>query len=230
MSSSKRGERFFSIMALIAMAYVLAGFGLLQVLQPDQSSPLTGLVALHGIVFLAWFVLLISQPRLIQTGSIRRHRQFGFASLGLATAIVVLGYLVTRGAYARPDWSIAGMDPAGSVIFPLTDIVNFTIAFLLGFLNRHNAAAHKRLMLLAGLLMLDPAAARFWGALGLDGPLIPISELLLFLALLAYDWKKLGRPHWASALGLLLWVAANILKFTVSGTDAWRQFVATVFG
>ena len=50
-------------------------------------------------------------------------------------------------------------------MFPFTDIVNFVIAYGLAFANRRKPVAHKRLMLLSGMLMIDPAAARLVGTL-----------------------------------------------------------------
>jgi len=55
-------------------------------------------------------------------------------------------------------------------------------------------------MLLAGILILDPAVARLVEAVGAQFVFIPIIELGLFAALLAYDRIKLKRLHWTSLL------------------------------
>ena len=122
------------------------------------------------------------------------------------------------------------LDVAVTMIFPVTDIINFSIAYSLAFYHRRNAAAHKRLMLISGLLMIDPAMARLVFAIGGPPPLILISELALFAAFIVYDWKKLGRPHWATLTGLGLFVVAMAAKFTLAATPEWRSFVDLLFG
>lgn len=229
MTERKAGSRFFQLMAAILLAIVVAGFGAMQVFAPEQTSPFRPLLAVHAAVFLGWYVLLVTQPWLIGRRNHARHRQIGQMSIALAIAIVVLGFLITREAYLRPGWSIAGLAPAPSAIFPLSDIVNFTIAYTLAFLHRRNGEAHKRLMLFAGILMIDPAVARLVGAAGGPPPAILAIELALIFALFVHDRRSLRRVHWASWTGLALFAAAMVAKFTVAGTAAWAGLVTFVF-
>ncbi|MXP48452.1 hypothetical protein GRI43_13755 [Altererythrobacter luteolus] len=230
MASIKAGEPFYQRMAIVLTAIVIAGFGSAQLTGTAFGSLANPLILAHGTVFLGWYVLLIVQPRLIAGGNWALHKRLGMISLAFAALIVALGYWITREAYARPEFSIAGMDGAGSTIFPVTDIINFVIIYALAFWNRKNAQAHKRLMLLAGLMMLDPAAARLVLSFGGPPPVIMALHLALYAAFFVHDWKMQKRPHWATVTAFSLFVLAMIAKFTIAGGPWWANVTARLFG
>lgn len=229
-AGNRRGEVFFPTMGFVLLALVIAGF------VPPALSRAGGVIAMpwllhvHGALFAGWFVLFIAQGLLIGADSTQLHRRIGWASLFLALAIVVLGFFVIGGAYARPGWSIAGLPPAASVMFPFTDIVNFTAAFALAFVNRYNPAAHKRFMLLAGILIMDPAVARLVFTAGLPAPTILAIELALLAALILYDMHSRRRPHWASLAGVALFAMAMSAKLVFARSAGWATFVEGLFG
>lgn len=227
---TKRSEPYFFYMALILIVLVVSGFGLTALSRPEGPLAMPLILHIHGAVFLSWFLLLATQAGLIGAGNVRLHMNLGRLSIVLALAIVIMGYLVTRHAYGRPDWSIAGYDRDLSAIFPVTDIVNFIIVYGLALAHRKTAAAHKRLMLLAGILIIDAAVARLILALGLPGPAILGLEFSLVASLLIYDFFTLKRPHWASLLGMALFIAATAAKFSVANISWWPDMTKAMFG
>ncbi len=224
------GEPYFFVMALILIAIVIGGFVTPVFLEPGGILAKPALIHFHGAVFLSWFLLFAVQARLIGAGNVTVHMRLGKLSIIIAAAMIVLGYLVTRGAYARPDWSIAGLPPAASTMFPTTDIVNFSIAYSLGLANRGAPVTHKRFMLLAGLLIIDPAFFRLMFYMGLGGPLIIVGEFMLFASLLVYDWVRLKRLHWSSLLGFALFALAMTGKMVFAAHPAWMAFANKLFG
>ncbi len=185
---------------------------------------------LHVLIFLGWCVLLIIQPRLISNGNFARHKQIGQLSLAWAIALVVIGAIVTREAYLRPGCSIAGMSPQSSIIFPFTDLVLFSALYCLAIAKRKEAQTHKRLMLFAGLVMLDPALARFFGTLSLPPPFITAVELALLAAVVIHDRKTLGRIHGATWLGTGLLVVTYPAVFVLAQTSASTGMVTAILG
>ena len=144
--------------------------------------------------------------------------------------MVVFGFLVTAGAYKNPQWHISGLSSASSSIFPASDMVFFLIAYVLGFGFRSNAKIHKRFMLLAGLLIMDPAVARFV-TVAIDAPalFILVIEISLYASLLLYDWRRLGRIHWASFVGLGLYAIMTTIRMTQSGEQWWLKTASFLF-
>lgn len=221
---------FFEIIAWIMLALVIAGFGALRVMMPDMASPMRPTLLLHTGLFLAWFILLIVQPRLIAAGNIRRHKQIGKASGVLAFAMVIAGLAVMREAYFKPGWSIAGMSPQASIMFPFTDMVFFPIAYALAIHNRLRPNAHKRFMLFAGMVMLDPALARLIAAFGLFPPLIMAVELALVASVIVHDRWTLGRIHSATWFGAGLIALTYPLAFVVAPGKGWAALVTNLLG
>jgi hypothetical protein len=224
-----RSEPFFFWYTLLLTLIVISGFTTLAAGRPGGvlATPLH--LHLHGAIFLAWYLLLAVQARLIAGAKRQLHRRLGYASVLLALTIVIVGYLVTRSVLLRPDGVIAGRPALSGAVFPASDIVNFTIIYALGFLNRRRASTHKRFMVLTAFFMVDPAMARLVLGLGLPAPLILLGELALIAVLIAYDLVRLGRPHWATIAGLLLYLATLIVKLNVDSLAGWPQVVRQVF-
>lgn len=228
MARYARSEAFFPIMTMVVIVFIVLGFGSVILGKGNDYTPPPALV-LHGAVTLAWFALTLVQAMLIRRANFALHKMLGSLSVLLVLAIVVLGYFTVAGAITNPEWTIAGFDNVGSAIFPTFDIVTFVVVFALGLYHRKNAATHKRLMVLAGVMMMDPAVARtaiyFVGA-----PLLSLLiELLILLAFPIYDWRTRGRPHWASLFGLALFVVCFALRMGLGASEAWAGFAGAVF-
>lgn len=228
--SGGRSASFFEGMAWIFLLLVIAGFGSLQLMMPEQTSAMRPTLLTHTALFLAWYVLLVLQPRLIASRNITLHRRIGAASVALAIAMFVAGCVVIREAYLRPGWSIAGMSPQASTMFPVSDMIFFPLAYTLAIVNRRKGDAHKRYMLFAGMVMLDPALARLVAAFGLFPPVIMGIELALVASVIVYDRKTLGRVHPATWFGAGLIVLTYPLVFVVAQTGAWAGLVTSVLG
>ena len=221
---------FFFYMGILLTSIVLLGFIPPALSKPNGAFSLPLLYHIHGLVFAAWFGLFTLQAYLVRGKNLRLHRKLGQSSIVIATAMLITGYFMMRAAYGIPEFAIGKNGHVASVMFPVTDLINFSIMFLLGFFNRGNGPAHKRLMLLAGILILDPAVARLIQTVGAPFPLIPIVELGLFALLIGYDLFTLKKPHWCSLLGLALFFAAMAAKLTIAQTSTWADIASIIFG
>jgi hypothetical protein len=227
----RHGEQFFSSMAILMIVLVVGGFGTTLLTRTSAVLSLPMVVHLHGAVFLSWFLCFFLQARFVRAGNMATHRRIGQFSLGLGLLMILFGYLVTRGAYAKPDFSIAGLSPSGSTIYPSSDILAFASAYFLGIATRRNSAAHKRFMLLAGLLILDPAVSRII-LVGLHWPgsiIVPIEGALIGI-LLVYDVSRLRQLHWASLIGMGLFAGMIVLKMTQGEQAWWHSTAKVLFG
>jgi hypothetical protein len=59
------------------------------------------IVHIHGAAFTAWVLLLIAQVSLVSANRVDVHRKIGLAGFGLATLMVVLGFLAATNALTR---------------------------------------------------------------------------------------------------------------------------------
>lgn len=84
-------------------------------------------------------------------------------------------------------------------------------------------------MVLAGVMMMDPAVAR--AAIFIVGfaPLTLLIELAILAAFPIYDWRTRGRPHWASMFGVGLFAVCFALRMALAGSEAWAGFAVWFF-
>jgi hypothetical protein len=119
-------------------------------------------VHIHAAVYVSWLVLLTVQTVLIDRGRVALHRRLGMFGAGLATLVVVMGLVVTYVVENRM-LGTPRADPA-FISTLLVDVLNFATLAAAALMLRGDAAAHKRLMLLATMSLLQAGFIRWWGA------------------------------------------------------------------
>jgi hypothetical protein len=229
-------RQFYSRMAIFMIAIVFIGFapsfylhGLVTVPRPKPI--LSPFVIFHGVVFTLWMLIFLTQTRLVAAGRRDLHMKLGIAAMLFAVMLVPVMYLTAVGEVARanqPPWAT----PLGWTAIALFPIPVFMLLMALGWQQRRNPQVHKRLMLGAALMMMDPAIGRF--------PILPPSfigqfifagiTLLTFVPLFIWDRKTLGHFHWATLLSSGLFAAVLVLRMFAIVSPAWANFVATLPG
>jgi hypothetical protein len=239
-SAASDTRYFYFHMALACTAVAFLGFA------PTYWLPLasgsfssTPVVHFHGMLFFAWTLYFAFQTWLAASGRIARHRTMGMIGVSLATAMTIFGFLVAVNAMKRS--AAIGQTDAGIafVIVPLSGILFFAVVFILAVAATRQPETHKRLMLLAGISLLDAAVARwFLTFLAPPGPLGPppvevtiapafVAYLLLVVAIV-FDWRTRGRPHPVYIYGGAALIAVKLLNWPISATAAWHSFAGGI--
>jgi hypothetical protein len=234
----RRAEgRFYFGMAMVAVVIAMAGFGPAAVDTASRRAPLTLAVAAHGAVFGAWLLLFLTQAILVPKGRIDVHRQLGYAGVVLAVLMVISGY-TTAVAMARRGYDLSGdliqatSDPLALLVFQLGDLVSFSVLVGVAVWYRHRSDIHKRLMLLATLGALMPAAlAHIIGhspvLREIRAPIILIHLIMLLFAGAVHDRLSRGRIHPVSLwVPIALFIWANLRAAVIGPSDAWHKFAA----
>lgn len=235
-------RRFFTTMALAALAIVFVGFAATYYLWPitrathtlagrpiSPSFPL--IVHLHATGFSVWILLLLVQVRLVAAGRTALHKRLGLGAAGLVPFLVVTG-IMTAVHGAHGGWTPPGgpfADALGFMVVPLGDMVVFTGLVIPGLALRRRPGVHKRLMLFATIgALVPPATTRM--------PIIagwPIG-LLLFVALVlapaVRDFRCHAQYRWISLLVGLGILASIPVRTLVGMSDPWRTFAAWLVG
>lgn len=221
------GEHDFYVAAAIGVIIVvLAGFSIDADLLSNPSR-VSVLVQLHGVVMLTWIALFFTQTVLVARHRVDLHMKLGIFGAALATTVVVLDTAVLivacrLGVGHMPQGITAGLFLA----FGLFNLTTFAILVCSAILLRGRSDWHKRLMLLAVILLLDAALARFIGVY--TSWHIDSSTLrnLLMLGCVAVDTFRYRRLHPAFVIGGLLVAGNDYLATWVAGTSAWSLFTA----
>lgn len=198
-----RARTFYLAFAIMAVAAVLIGFSTTYFIPgPRGALNIPWIVHLHGWTAMAWVLLLVGQVALVRSGKSRLHRQAGKAAIPVALAVWASGIATGMWVVARdfPDQGESAFESFAGTIIGLT---MFLLLVGAAVLLRRRPDWHKRLMLLATIVVLWPAFFRFRHLL----PFVPRPDLVLGLLLAdlpiliaaVRDRVRWGRVHpaWA---------------------------------
>lgn len=227
---------FYTGMAVLVFAAVFLGFArsfFLHPWFPGHPVPPEPFFMFHGAVFAAWFALLVVQPSLVAAGRTDLHRRLGLAGAVLAVAMVVVGIEGALIAASRPGGFVGvPVPPLGFLAIPFFDMVVFAVLVGFAIARRHEAQAHKRLMLIGSISLL-PAAIVRWPIALMDPPspvvFFAIANVFL-LAIVVWDLATTRRLHRATLWGGLLVVLSQPLRLAISGTEPWLVFARWATG
>jgi hypothetical protein len=223
--STRRGRYFFVAMAILFPILVLLGF------VPDYQVILSGQVKVHwfthvhGVIMTAWLGVFLTQTILVARGKLTLHRQLGLLSIGLGGLVWLTMGLVTFRALIGNNPPMA--DGQFDILFiQLYGMLLFGGFFAWGILVRQNGAAHKRLLLLATLVIMQAAVDRIRFLPGIQAGLFLRFLYLdaLLIPLFIYDWLTLRRIHKITGLGLLLIGSLQVGIVLGWGAPEWHRF------
>ena len=219
---------FFTALASAMLFIAIAGFLPSIVNTAGRRAQLSPLVAAHGIVFFVWLCIFLVQARLIASRLIELHRRVGVAAGLVAALMVPLGYgtsisMVRRGFDLSGDLRI-DHDPASGVIFPLGDLLLFTMLVTAAIAYRGWPDRHKRLMLFANVALMGAPLAHLIGhvpwLVALPGAIILAPLSVFLLAAVGRDLLVISRVHpltWGLAAGMFI---SGPLRAAVIGPSA----------
>ncbi|MBZ5682779.1 MAG: hypothetical protein LAO24_22015 [Acidobacteriia bacterium] len=220
---------FFPAMAILILATVFVGFARTYFLAGVFRAPLPNLlIHIHGAVFSTWILLLIAQTTLVSTGRVDIHRRLGLAGFGLACLVVILGVLAASNSLAR-GFSPPGspFDPKTFYAIPLGDMLMFATLVFFAYRARFNPAAHKRLILIATIAMLDAPTGRPPFTVITARPFLDSTFVYLFLLLLVgYDLWSTRKVHRATAWASAFVVVLGQLRVPIGKTVLWHSFAS----
>ncbi len=230
-------ERLFHAgMAWLFVVVAVTGFAPRSLAIVTGLMPLPPLVVhLHAAVMASWVTLLAVQATLSLTGRMDLHRKWGLASLVVAplvlTALIAVTIVRQNDAHGTPGGPIVN-----NILFlQIRSIVLFPVFFVWALrARRTDPQTHKRMILLATLMLLDAAIARMswlpFNQFPKDYLAVHLYLLLLLVPALLFDLIRLQRIHsaWLWGLALILpWVIAT--EF-VWGSQWWRNFGPKLVG
>lgn len=228
-------RRFYLVTTLAMLLTVVVGFSrsfFLRPLFPDWPSPAEPIFYVHGTLFAGWCVLLVVQAALVSTGRTPLHRRLGALGGVLAIAMVASGLYASLVAAGRPGgFTGVPVPPLEFLTVPFFDILLFAAFVTVAIAKRRNPQTHKRWVLLATVNLLAAAIARWPVVINSLNPFVFFGLTDLFIvALVAWDWKTLGRVHRATMTGGLLLVASQPLRLAIGSTEAWLAAAAWAVG
>lgn len=207
--SLAQGRLQFPALALAISLTAFAGFALtyLGPLGTGSYPAVSWAVHAHGVIYLAWCLLLPVQAALA-TRLFRVHRALGLSSILLVAAMAFTGFLVIG---VRVQAAMQGSGPPFWKAFGLpiaAGLVVFLGLYVAALLLRSRPDWHKRLMISAAATVIAAATWRLWvGAFGFHDWAMPAAlatTKLFIIAGAVWDFaaRRSGHPAWWVGLGV----------------------------
>ncbi|WP_447953642.1 adenylate cyclase [Sphingopyxis chilensis] len=227
-----RVELFWHRMAIGLAVFIV--FGFLQFALRGFVDPVAApfWVHVHGVAMLAWLVLLIAQPAFVSRDNLARHRQLGRVGGLLAIFITALG-IFTGVASLILDRFPPFFTPAHFLALTVTESLVFGAMVAWAIRRRRATDWHRRLMIGATIVILEPALGRI-----LPMPLmigwfdIPIGLIQLAVVgiVALYDRRTLGRVHSATKAVAVIVIAVRLTIYMLSMTPPVIALAARLAG
>jgi hypothetical protein len=159
------------------------------------------------------------------------HLRLGLLGFAFACLVVILGLLAASDSLARHYAAgAAGMNFRAFSTVTLTTMLAFSTLIYFAFRNRFNPAAHKRLMLIATIAILDaafvrwPVPAQWWGLRAASF----LCTIPLLLLIMGYDYWSRGKVHRATIWASVFVVALQQLRDSIGYSAPWQAFALWV--
>lgn len=190
---------YFQTVSILLLFLSLIAFSdnlITDVRQESNSDPK---FIVHGLIMFAWFILLVIQANFIRKGDYKAHMKWGKAGMICAVGVFLSTVYVFVAVYE--SWEAMPYLVKANRFFMLS----FAVLIALAYRYRKNGVKHKRLILLASILILEPILSRVSGRLHIDHweLFIVLVWNSLFISLFVYDWLTLKKIHPISWVGFL---------------------------
>lgn len=228
---NRTGERiFFGGMAVLLCAIVVIGFSPTYFAAGIFRAPLPSpILHVHGAIFTLWMLLFLTQTVLVSAHRVAWHLTLGTIAFCLPPVMIVIGVIAAIDALGRKV-SIGPLDPSVSLAIPLIGIIGFTVLIFASWRERRRPDAHKRLILLACIGLVEAALGRIpWSGMGFSPAAGAVVGLgILVLLVVGYDLVSLRRIHRSTMWGAPLTFATGAFAVPIGMTNAWHSFAALV--
>ncbi len=192
----------------------------------DGTADFTFYFHFHAVLAVIWILLLILQPILIYKKRLGLHRLLGKSTYALVPLIYISIILL---AHSRIDPQ--ALDRYINLWFPFKDLIIFAAGYGIAIYYRKQMAIHARGMIVAGIVLIEPALVRMISWVFFPGDFNPLAYFLtiglvyaLLIALIIRDRKE-KKGRWVFPLALLLYVLVHAMIIFQVRLKPWELFV-----
>jgi hypothetical protein len=242
----------YMFMALWFIVLALTGFipdslMKIEMVRAGARAPFPIVLHMHAVLMGSFLLLLLAQTWLAAVGRCDLHRRLGLASLVIAPALVIVGFILAPTMYwllfdaaqaAPPELAeraqAAVRRSENILLLQMRVGLMFPLLLAIGLRARvGNSGLHKRLMILAPSIALGAAITRItW--LPTTAPASPLSQdlyyLLVITPLFAWDVIRHRTIHRAWWIWLAVFLPLTILLHSLWDTAWWHATARAIMG
>ena len=218
--------------AFVGITVSIAGFfpNYLRPLITDAKE-FTSIQHIHGLFGAMWLLLFLLQAWLINTRRHRIHIRLGYAGIFVAVGIVIT---MQMAAFRFVETELAqGNDATRAILGPFIDSITFAVLFSAAIYYRRRPEVHKRLMLLATILLLWVAWVRlrnyfppFPGAFNFFGFVLGMMPIPVIWLVEFMKSRKVHPVMLYVGIGVIVEQGIQVLW---SETPLWNQTAGAIY-
>lgn len=177
----------------------------------------------HALTATLWIAMLIAQPILIRQKKWALHRSLGKVSYLLIPLIFVAVILLAHSRIVEEDPHLAR-----GLWVTFKDLLILGTFYIIAIRYRKDRQIHARAMVVAGMVLIEPAIVRLYGNTIFAGssggyPATIITVYLIFLVLIIAEWKQ-KRARWVFPLAWAMYLFVHgVLIFRID-IAPWQAF------
>ncbi len=224
---------FFSLLALLLLATVFAGFaptyylaGIVPAPDPSRLTLPSTIIRVHAVVATLWMLLFAAQVSLVAARRVHLHRRLGVLGFLLAVLMVVTGLM------AGTDTLRRNVPPGLAELLYIVNVsmvVVFAVLVAFAYRLRATPPAHKRLIVVANIALLFAPLIRWPNPLlYLNIPAATRASYLFLLPIVLYDLWSTRRIHPATLWSGAFLIFVYEVRFFIAGTTAWHAFASWI--
>ncbi len=224
-------RRFIRNLATGMAIILVAGFVVQLALgRSSFNAPLV--VHAHGVVFMGWVGIVLTQVWLAGAGNFALHRQVGKLAAIWALGLLVFGTWVTVAA-VQSGRTPFFFQPQHFIVANPISLYAAIGLLAAAYVMRKQTDWHARLQIGSFVLLMGPGFGRLLPMPFLTPYAFEIAGLvaLIFPAIgIFYDWRTHGRPHpawfWGIGVMLAVVVVSRVIGFSPVGEAVYDAVVA----
>lgn len=233
-NAKTRKTSFYLLVGIIGFLAVHIGF-FSTYIKPTLQSRLTIpiIVHIHGMLAFGWVFLFLLQTVAVKFNNFRLHKKLGYTGFFIAVGILIT--MLPTGLFQvnRDLANGLGVTAISQIVGVVTTALMFAVLVGAGYVYRKKPKIHKRLLVLATILLLWPAWFRFrhyfpsvprpdiWFA-------VVLADSLILLSWIA-DRITYGKIHPVFLYGGLLIIGEHAFEILVFDSEPWRQVAKTIY-
>ncbi len=229
LSFDKSGYYFVALFALVIVGFWPSYFAKFF----DGTADFTFYFHFHAFFATLWVFMLIAQPILIRKKKFELHRKIGKLSYVLVPLIFISIILLAHSTLRGPKENL-GLE----LWVPFKDLLIFAIGYGIAIKYRHTMVIHARGMIVAGIVLIEPALVRLilyvffpdqgFALSGYIGMIVLLYALLIGL-IIAERKQKVGRWVFPLALGLYVFVhSVLVFRLKIPGWQSVAEWFAAL--
>lgn len=217
-AGAARSEYFWQRMAIGLAVFII--FGFLQFALRGFVDPVAApwWVHAHGVAMLAWLGLLIGQSMLEARGNLALHRRLGWTGAMLAIVITGLGIFTGIASLVLNRFP-PFFSPPYFLALTVVEAIVFGLMVWAAVRRRHLTAWHRRLMIGATIVILEPALGRLLPMplmIGWSDIPVALVQLAVVAIIARHDRRTLGHIHPATKAIAAIVIAVRITIYLLA--------------